>query len=60
MGKRPGDPEAKVIAPAVAGVPAAVGRAEVLRSADPGAATDDTDSFVPTFQPGAAIYGRRR
>src|ERR1700674_4480268 len=41
-GKRPPNPEAQKVAPAVEGIPQAAGRPEVQWTADPGTAANDT------------------
>src|SRR5258708_35755097 len=46
MDKHPPNPEPQIVAPKPDGVPVAVGQAEDLRAAAPGAATDNTASAI--------------
>jgi hypothetical protein len=57
-GKRPSDPETKVVEPVAGGEPVAVCRAEEDRSEEPGPAAHDTVRTVSARDPSRAV--RRR
>ena len=48
-GKRPPDTETEIVVPDAGGVPAAVGRAEVLRIDEPGTAANDTATAISNW-----------
>src|SRR5262249_44145691 len=57
--KRPGNPEAQEVAPAVGGEPEAKGRADVVRMVVPGTAAHHPQTCISALGPSTAI-GRRR